>query len=135
MRFVSVDDVETQNFPWGKLAWLSEPRVTGTDNMTAGVVTLEPGKGHDRHNHAGCEELLYVLEGMGDQTIEDGGEIIKRRVKPGDLIHIPPGGYHSTINAGATPMVLFAVYQYPGPEAFLRSLPECVIEPAKNRAC
>lgn len=100
MRYVSVDDVETQVFPWGKLSWLSEPRVTGTSNMTAGIVRLEQGKGHDRHNHPGCEEILYVLEGVGDQTIEDGGQTISRRVKAGDLIHIPPGNYHSTINAG-----------------------------------
>ncbi len=85
VRYVSVDDVETQVFPWCKLAWLSEPRVTGTDSMTAGVVTLEPGKGHDRHNHPGCEEILNVLEGEMNQTVEDDGKIIQRRVKPGDL--------------------------------------------------
>ena len=97
VRYVSVDDVETQVFPWGKLAWLSEPRVTGTDSMTAGVVTLEPGKGHDRHNHPGCEEILNVLEGEMNQTVEDDGKIIQRRIKPGDLVHIPPGEYHSTV--------------------------------------
>ena len=91
VRHVSVDDVETQVFPRGKLAWLSEPRVTGTDYMTAGVVTLEPGKGHDRHNHPGCEEMLYVQEGEGNQTVEDDGKIIQRRIKPGDLVHIPSG--------------------------------------------
>lgn len=132
LRYVSVENVETQIFPWGSLAWLSEPRVTGTDNMTAGIVTLEPGKGHDRHNHPGCEELLFVLEGVGEQTVEDGGEALKHNVKRGELIHIPAGGYHSTLNTGKTPMVLFAVYQYPGPESFLRSLPECVIEPARK---
>lgn len=133
-RYVCVDDVETQVFLWGKLAWLSEPRVTGTDNMTAGVVTLEIGKGHDRHNHPGCEELLFVIEGEGNQSVEVEGEIEKRRIKKGDLVHIPADAFHSTINAGTIPMVLFAVYQFPGPEAFLRTLPECKIEPAKNKS-
>jgi oxalate decarboxylase/phosphoglucose isomerase-like protein (cupin superfamily) len=133
-RFVCVDDVETQIFPWGRLAWLSEPRVTGTDNMTAGVVTLEPGKGHERHNHPKCEEILFVIEGEGDQTVEADDKIEKRRIKKGDLAHIPSGAYHSTINAGTDPMVLFAVYQFPGPEAVLRKSPECKIEPAKNKA-
>ncbi len=97
-RFVTVDDVETQVFPWGTLQWLSEPRVTGTDNMTSGIVTLNLGKGHDRHNHEGCEEILYVLEGEGDQTIETDDKVEKRIVKKGDLIYIPASAYHSTIN-------------------------------------
>ncbi|MGH2460929.1 MAG: cupin domain-containing protein, partial [Chloroflexota bacterium] len=58
-RFVSADDVETQVFDWGTLKWLSEPRVTNAKNIAAGVVILEPGKGHVRHNHPGVEEVLY----------------------------------------------------------------------------
>lgn len=133
-RFVNIGQVETQVFPWGQLAWLSEPRVTGTDNMTAGVVTLEPGKGHERHNHENCEEILYVMKGEGKQTVEEkDGRVLTKIVKEGDLIHIPPSGFHSTINIGQTPMVLFAVYQFPGPEAFLRNLPDCKIEPPKQK--
>ena len=131
-RFVTVDDVETQVFPWGKLQWLSEPRVTGTDNMTSGIVTLNLGKGHDRHNHEGCEEILYVLEGEGDQTIEENDKVEKKKVRKGDLIYIPADAPHSTVNTGTKPMVIFAVYQYAGPEAYLRGLPECVIEPPKK---
>ena len=63
--FVEPREVETQVFDWGRIQWLSEPRVTGSKNITAGVVTLEPGKGHQRHNHPGVEEVLYVLEGEG----------------------------------------------------------------------
>jgi len=43
--FVEPKEVETQVFDWGRIQWLSEPRVTGSKNITAGVVTLEPGKG------------------------------------------------------------------------------------------
>lgn len=132
-NIVSIEDVETQIFPWGRLSWLSEPRVTGTDNMTAGIVVLEQGKGHDRHNHPGCEEILFVLEGEGEQTIEENGEIEKKVVKKWDLIKISEGVYHSTINTGNSSMVLLAVYQFPGPEAQLRNSPDCKIEPPKNK--
>lgn len=131
-RFVSLEDVETQVFPWGKLSWLSEPRVTGTDNMTAGIVVLEQGKGHDRHNHPGCEEILFVLEGEGEQTIEENGQISKKTVKKWELINIPDGVYHSTINTSKEPLVLLAIYQYPGPEKQLRNAPDCKIEPPKK---
>ena len=133
-RFVSPDDVETQVFPWGSISWLSEPRVTGTDNMTLGVVTQLPGGGHDSHNHPGCEELIYVIEGEGEQILEIDGKTEKQSIKKGDLVHIPPGVFHSSVSTGGGSMVSLAIYQFPGPEAKLRNDPECKIEPPKNRS-
>jgi oxalate decarboxylase/phosphoglucose isomerase-like protein (cupin superfamily) len=130
-RFVEPKHVETQVFDWGRIQWLSEPRVTGAERITAGVVTLEPGKGHQRHNHPGVEEILYVLEGEGIQMVDAGGEQ-RRVVRAGAMIHIPADVFHETINTGAGPMRLLAVYSPPGPEALLRSLPGCRIEPAKE---
>lgn len=130
--YVEEVDVEAQVFDWGRLAWLSEPRVTAAERFSAGVVTLEPGKGHDRHNHPGVEEILYVLEGKGEQMVEtDGGED-RREVGPGTLIHIPPDVHHSTVNAGDGPMRILAIYAPPGPEAELRAMDGVVIEPPKR---
>jgi oxalate decarboxylase/phosphoglucose isomerase-like protein (cupin superfamily) len=125
--FVEPKEVETQVFDWGRIQWLSEPRVTGSKNITAGVVTLEPGKGHVRHNHPGVEEVLYVLEGEGIQMVENGAQE-RRVVRAGTMIHIPADVFHETINTGNGPMKLLAVYSPPGPEALLRSLPGCRIE-------
>jgi len=130
--FVEEDDVETQVFDWGRLWWLSEPRVTAAEKFSAGVVELAPGKGHDRHGHPGCEEILYVLEGVGDQMVEVGGEPVTRPVGPGVLIHIPPDVIHSTVNTGDGPMRLLAIYAPPGPEAELRAMDGVTIEPPKR---
>ncbi len=133
LRFVSPDDVETQIFPWGRLQWLSEPRVTGSHVLATGIVALEVGKGHDRHNHPNCEEIIYVLEGEGEQFVEvEDGQTLTRTVRPGDLIHIPADLYHGTTNIGQKTMRFLVSYEKAGPEAFLRSLPDCRIEPAKN---
>jgi oxalate decarboxylase/phosphoglucose isomerase-like protein (cupin superfamily) len=129
--FVEPRHVETQVFDWGRIQWLSEPRVTGARSITAGVVTLDPGKGHQRHNHPGVEEVLYVLEGEGLQMIDLGVEE-RRTVRAGMMIHIPADIYHETINTGGGPMKLLAVYSPPGPEALLRSLPGCRIEPPQE---
>lgn len=129
--FVEPRQVETQVFDWGRIQWLSEPRVTGARAITAGVVTLEPGKGHQRHNHPGVEEVLYVLEGEGMQMVDLGSEE-RRTVRAGMMIHIPADIYHETINTGDRPMKLLAVYSPPGPEALLRLLPGCRIEPAQQ---
>src|SRR5438034_9527255 len=70
LRLVRPSDVETMVFDWGTIKWMSEPRVTHTSGFTMGVVLLEPGKGHERHNHPGCEEILYVVSGPGSQMID-----------------------------------------------------------------
>jgi len=132
LTFVEKADVETQVFDWGKLSWLSEPRVTAAERFSAGVVVLEPGKGHTRHNHPGVEEILYVLSGKGLQMVEPEGERLEREVEPGVLIHIPPGVYHSTVNTGTEPMSLLAIYAPPGPEAELREMEGVTILPPER---
>jgi oxalate decarboxylase/phosphoglucose isomerase-like protein (cupin superfamily) len=127
-RFVTPADVETQVFDWGTIKWLSEPRLTNTERFTIGVVLLQPGKGHERHNHPGTEEILYVVSGQGRQMTDIDGEKWQP-VSAGDLVHIPPDIFHATINTGWEPLKLVAVYAPPGPEAFLRTLPGCRILP------
>ena len=134
LTFVELDDVETQVFDWGKLSWLSEPLVTAAEKFSAGVVELEQGRGHDRHNHPGCEEILYVLEGKGLQMVEVDGEQVEREVGPGVLVHIPTDAFHSTVNIGDGPMRLLAIYAPPGPEADLRAMDGVVIEPPKRQS-
>ncbi len=129
-RFVSPDDVETQVFDWGTIKWTSEPRATAAQRFTLGVVVLHPGKGHARHNHPGVEEVLYVVDGEGEQMVEDGGgHPVRRIVRAGDTAHIPPDVYHSTRNLGWRPMTLIAVYSPSGPEALLRADPACRVLP------
>lgn len=132
LTFVEEADVETQVFNWGRLYWLSEPRVTEADKFSAGVVVLNQDKGHDRHNHPGCEEVLYVISGKGHQVVDLESGQVERDVGPGVLIHIPPGVYHSTINTGSEPMRLLAIYAPSGPESEFREMEGVVIEPPKR---
>jgi len=99
---------------------------------TMGVVLLEPGKGHVRHNHPGSEEILYVVCGQGRQMIDINGERWQP-ISPGDLVHIPADIFHATINTGWEPLKMIAVYCPPGPEAILRTLPGCrLIAPGES---
>ena len=126
LRFVTPAAVETQVFDWGTIKWLSEPRVTGTERFAMGVVQLRPGKGHTRHNHPGCEEILYVVSGQGKQMIDIEGEQWEP-ISAGDMVHIPADIFHATVNTGWEPLKLVAVYSPPGPEALLRALPGCLV--------
>lgn len=131
LRFITPDDVETQLFDWGSIKWMCEARVTGATRCAGGVVIIEPGKGHARHNHPGSDEILYFISGEADQMVEDGdGHPVVRHLKAGDTAYIPEGVFHSTVNTSWEPLRILATYSPGGPEAFLRSLPDCTIVPA-----
>jgi oxalate decarboxylase/phosphoglucose isomerase-like protein (cupin superfamily) len=130
-RFIHPEQVETLLFDWGSIKWMSEVRTTGGTRCTGGVVILEPGKGHLRHNHPTSDEILYVISGQGRQMVEDdSGEPMYEDVKAGDMVYIPEAVYHGTENTGWEPMRILAVYAPGGPEKVLRDLPEATIVPA-----
>ena len=123
------EDVETLKFDWGTVRMLGEERVTGGTTMSLGSVSLQPGKGHDRHNHPEADEFIYVVAGVGEQMLDDNPPVA---VGPGANIYIPRGVFHSTVNTGAEPMKLIVVYAPAGAEAVLRSLPGVEILPPIN---
>ena len=124
--FVTSEDVSTQLFDWGTLKWMASPAVNGCERFSAGVVQLAPGDGHDLHTHPESDEILYVISGEGEQTVEGD----TREISAGDMIFIPEAVEHGTINTGWETLTLLAVYAPPGPEAELAELPECTVVPA-----
>jgi oxalate decarboxylase/phosphoglucose isomerase-like protein (cupin superfamily) len=96
------EDVEGIAFDWGTLKVLSEPAVTG------------------------AEEIIFVMSGEGEQMIDDQPPI---KVRPGASIYIPADIYHSTLNTGWEPLRLLIVYSPAGPERLLRDLPGCRVLP------
>jgi oxalate decarboxylase/phosphoglucose isomerase-like protein (cupin superfamily) len=122
------EDVDSLVFDWGTVKILSEPQVTEAERFSFGMVVLEPGKGHERHNHPGSEEIIFVMSGEGEQMVDDQPPV---KVRPGASIYIPADIYHSTLNTGWEPMRLLVVYAPAGPERILRDIPGCkVISPA-----
>ena len=123
--FVEPDDVESQVFDWGVLKWLTTPDVTGSERFSAGIVRLEPGKGHERHTHPDSDEFLYVVRGEGTQEVADES----REIEAGDMVFVPEEVEHGTWNTGWETLILMAVYAPPGPEEVLADLPGCTIVP------
>jgi len=117
-------DLPTQTFEWGQIKWFVSPDLTADTSLTFGEVILMPGKGHDRHDHPGSEEVLYVLSGSGEQTIDGVNSGEPFAFGPGDTVHIPAGTFHSTLNTGWEPMRLLAVYNPGGAEEALTGLPD-----------
>jgi oxalate decarboxylase/phosphoglucose isomerase-like protein (cupin superfamily) len=121
VQAVDPNAVPTETFEWGAIKWFVTPDTTEGAGITFGEVVLQPGRGHDRHNHPKSEEILYVLSGEGEQMLDDGNPF---PVKPGDTIYVPTGVFHSTRNTGWEPMRLLALYNPGGPEKVLEGLPD-----------
>lgn len=121
MQAVDPNAIPTQTFDWGAIKWFVTPELTEGAGITFGEVVLQPGRGHDRHNHPESEEILYVLSGEGEQMLDDREPFA---VKPGDTIYVPTGVFHSTRNTGWEPMRLLALYNPGGPEKVLEGLPD-----------
>ncbi len=120
------NDVETLSFDWGNIKLLSEPDVTGGQTMTFGMVVVEPGKGHARHNHPNADEVIFVISGEADQMLDDQPPV---PIRPGASVYIPRGVYHSTLNTGWEPLRLIVVYAPAGEEEVLRALPDVTLVP------
>jgi oxalate decarboxylase/phosphoglucose isomerase-like protein (cupin superfamily) len=121
VQAVDPNAIPTQTFDWGAIKWFVTPEITQGAGITFGEVVLQPGRGHDRHNHPESEEILYVLSGEGEQMLDDRDAF---QVKPGDTIYVPTGVFHSTRNTGWEPMRLLALYNPGGPEKVLAELPD-----------
>ncbi|WP_163263899.1 cupin domain-containing protein [Chelativorans alearense] len=131
--FVYPEEVDTFAFDWGRLALTVGPEVNGAGRFSGGVVDLEKGQGHARHNHPGAEEIIFVIAGTGEQMVEDEeGNPVVHEVHPGCTVYVPESRYHSTLNTGDGPMRLFVVYAPAGPEQALRALPDFRLVPAKG---
>ena len=131
--FVNPNEVDAFGFDWGRLALTVAPEVNGAGRFSGGVVDVKPGMGHERHNHPGAEEIIFVISGNGEQMVEDeNGNPITKKVGPGTTIYVPESRFHSTLNTGAGPMQLFVVYSPAGPELALRDLPDFRVIKAGN---
>ncbi len=131
--FRTPGDVDGYGFDWGHTSVVLGPKVNGAQKFSAAVVTVPPGQGHTRHSHPGAEEIIYILEGTGEQMVEDeAGQPHTEQVHPGTCVFIPESRFHSTLNTGTVDMKIFVVYSPAGPEEFLRTLPDFRLIPRKG---
>lgn len=95
-----------QRFKWGRYQWFVEPRNLGTDRLSAGLVTFEPGARQDYHQHNREEQVLYVISGSGLHWQDE----VEKRIGRGDILHIPQYSRHRVHNDSDEPLVFLIVY-------------------------
>jgi oxalate decarboxylase/phosphoglucose isomerase-like protein (cupin superfamily) len=132
--FTEADDVETLSYDWGTISITVSPKATGAAGFSAGIVAMQKGGGHGRHNHPGAEEIIHVISGEGEQMVEDeNGRPVVHALRPGLSVYVPASRFHSTTNTGDGPLTVYVVYSPAGPEEVLRSAADCRIIPPRRQ--
>lgn len=85
-----------ETFEWGTLKWLCNSKICPGAAQTVGICHILSGQRNPVHFHPNCEEVLYMLAGEGEHSID--GEPIQLR--EGFTIRIPAGVKHNLKNTG-----------------------------------
>ena len=105
LRFVTADDIQVEELPWGPHDWLCRPGLTDAEGLLLVRVRMPPGKAHQFHHHPAMEEIIYVLEGQAEQWVDREHRILR----PGEMAHIPLGVVHGTYNPFETTLRFLAI--------------------------
>ena len=87
-------DVIEEEQEWGRLVWMVSGALGNSDTMTVGRCHIGPGEQNPRHHHPNCDEVLHVLRGTIEHSLDDG----PFRWPPGDTVSIPSGTLHNARN-------------------------------------
>lgn len=70
----------------------------GAENLTLNYARHEPGDEFTQHVHEESEDVIIVLDGNGVIKLGAKNETIP--IETGDVIYVPPGEQHGTVNTG-----------------------------------
>jgi mannose-6-phosphate isomerase-like protein (cupin superfamily) len=88
--------------PWGELRWFTSAELGNSASVTTGEATLNPGERTPLHFHPNCDETLRVVSGQIVESVEERSF----RMGPGDVVTIPRGLPHASMNDRAGNAVL-----------------------------
>ncbi|MEW6685921.1 MAG: cupin domain-containing protein [Candidatus Edwardsbacteria bacterium] len=74
---------------------------TQSVTMQSGLVSLQPGQDVGSHTTGKHEELLIILDGIGEVELEGLG---RQRIQKGCVAYIPPATQHNVFNVGIYPL-------------------------------
>ena len=94
------------DFDWGTIRWLVNAEHMPDSALTFGMVEIKPSTKNTRHYHPNCDEVLYLLEGELEHSVDDA----RYHLQPGSAIHIPAGARHDARNLSASVARMLVAY-------------------------
>ncbi len=104
-RFITENEMQVEELPWGPHEWLSRPGLTDAKELLLVRVHIPPGKAHRFHRHPEMEEIIYVISGTAEQWVDREKQILTA----GHSAHIPKDVVHGTYNIGEDTLVVLAI--------------------------
>jgi len=105
LRFITQDNVQVEELPWGPHHWLCRPGLVDAEQLLLVRVHMPPGKAHRFHRHPEMEEVIYVVDGVAHQWVDRQRKLLH----PGEAAHIPRDVVHGTHNAGQGELTFLAI--------------------------
>jgi quercetin dioxygenase-like cupin family protein len=102
-------EAPVEAFDWGTLQWLAAGRTVPGCLQTFGVSRIGPGSKNPLHYHPNCEEILYVVSGRCDHSLDGRWEPLAA----GDAVVIPQGVRHNLVNTGDEDVVCIISFSSP----------------------
>ena len=92
-----------------RIKWLFSGQTAPDAAQTLGYVVIEPGQKNPLHAHPNAEEVLYLIAGELDHSL-DGAMY---RLKAGDAIRVPAGAKHDARCVSREPATMVVCYSHP----------------------
>ncbi len=91
---------------WGSLSWVASKPLGNAEDLTVGLATIKAGKTNPRHRHPKSEEVLLLLKGQINHTLDDK----TITMSAGDVVTIAPGVFHNASCIGSEDAEMVVVY-------------------------
>lgn len=88
------------------MEWLVDDALMPGAGLSVARMTLKPGKASEGHRHPNCCEVIHLIAGSVEQTVDDARYVIG----PGDTVFVPKGSFHRSRNLGACEAVMIVSY-------------------------
>jgi quercetin dioxygenase-like cupin family protein len=91
------------------ITWLFSGASASGAAQTLGYVEIEPGQKNPLHAHPNCEEVLYLISGELEHSLDEASY----RLGPGDAIRVPAGARHDARCVGPERATMVVCYAAP----------------------
>ena len=103
------DGFAVEEQEWGRLVWMVSGALGSSEKLTVGRCFINPGQANPRHYHPNCDEVLHVIRGTIEHSVDDA----TFPMSAGDIVSIPQGSVHNARNVGTDEAEFVIVFNTP----------------------
>jgi len=104
----------------GKVTIMIDPVNSGPTGFCVLTQSLDPGSVVPVHHHEKAEQVLFIISGRGQVSLEDH----QVEAGPGVTVHVPKGVAHGIANTGDEPLYILEITSPPGFQEIFRKMHE-----------